>query len=245
MDTYSSFNDILSYLKNNKEKIKDYKLILKEIDGLEQYKQIIDINNNSAFQKSLREGYDKMLKSLISKIEAVFNNKFKFYYVYKHFELKEKNVENVETEIQKLEQQIKELMFQLDLNEKLLKQEKENVVLTEKMAVRKFIKGDLLDNFDRAKKDLIKLSKYNKDFKPYSRIVRQYMNFIDELGIRQIESVPINEFTNLTYDKAKESTYYGTPFDDETAIKQVKVISQGWIYEDIVISQPEYIERSN
>lgn len=243
MDTYSSFNDILSYLKSNTGNTKKCKLILEEIDGLEQYKQIIDINNKSVFQKSLRKAYNKMLKSLISNIDSVFHNKF--YYVSKHFELKEKNAENVETEIQKLEQQIKELMFQLDINEKLLKQEKENVVLTEKMAVRKFIKGDLLDNFDRAKKDLINLSKDNKDFKPYSRIVRQYMNFIDELGIKQIEYVSINEFTTLTYDKAKESTYYGTPFDDETAIKQVKVISQGWIYEDIVISQPEYQERSN
>lgn len=100
--------------------------------------------------------------------------------------------------------------------------------------------GNLLDNFNKCQKTLKKLKKDGYEFpqevESIPILIRQYMKFIADYGVNSIEK---REKISLGYEEAKKVQYNGTPFKNVNDIKNVEVVSSGWIYKDVVISMPK------
>lgn len=46
----------------------------------------------------------------------------------------------------------------------------------------------------------------------------------------------------LSYEEASNGNYIGSPYKDKNEMKKVRVDSPGWVYKDVIISTPIYIE---
>ena len=103
--------------------------------------------------------------------------------------------------------------------------------------------GYLLDNFVRCEKSIIALKKsgyeFPEDVRSIPVLIRQYMKFIRDYGVSEID---LSIERRLTLEQAKNSEYEGMPFMESSDEKQVKTLSPGWKYKDVVISVPKYGE---
>ena len=103
--------------------------------------------------------------------------------------------------------------------------------------------GRLLDNFIKCQKSLKELKRNKYEFpvevESIPILIRQYIKFIQEYGIKEIQR---KQQMMLSYEEAAKGNYIGSPYKDQTELKKVVVDSPGWIYKDMIISTPIYIE---
>lgn len=103
--------------------------------------------------------------------------------------------------------------------------------------------GRLLDNFIKCQKSLKQLKRNKYEFptevESIPVLIRQYIKFIQDYGIKEIQ---IKQNIMLSYEEAAKGNYIGTPYENQTQIKKVFVDSPGWIYKDMIISTPIYVE---
>lgn len=103
--------------------------------------------------------------------------------------------------------------------------------------------GRILDNFIKCQKSLKELKRNHYEFpiqvESIPILIRQYVKFIQEYGIQEIQK---RQQIMLNYEEASNGNYIGSPYKDKDEIKKVRVDSPGWIYKDVIISTPIYIE---
>lgn len=103
--------------------------------------------------------------------------------------------------------------------------------------------GRLLDNFIKCQKSLKDLKRNKYEFpvevESIPILIRQYIKFVQEYGIKEIQR---KQQLMLSYEEAVKGNYIGSPYEDQTQLKKVFVESPGWIYKDMIISTPIYIE---
>lgn len=103
--------------------------------------------------------------------------------------------------------------------------------------------GRLLDNFTKCQKSLKELKRNKYEFpvqvESIPILIRQYIKFIQEYGIKEIQR---KQQMMLSYEEATKGNYIGSPYKDQTELKKVVVDSPGWIYKDMIISTPIYVE---
>lgn len=103
--------------------------------------------------------------------------------------------------------------------------------------------GRILDNFIKCQKSLKELKRNHYEFpvqvESIPILIRQYVKFIQEYGIKEIQERSI---IMLSYDEASRGNYIGSPYQDKNERKKVRVDSPGWIYKNMIISTPVYIE---
>lgn len=103
--------------------------------------------------------------------------------------------------------------------------------------------GRILDNFIKCQKSLKELKRNHYEFpiqvESIPILIRQYVKFIQEYGIQEIQK---RQQIMLNYEDASNGNYIGSPYKDKDEIKKVRVDSPGWIYKDVIISTPIYIE---
>lgn len=103
--------------------------------------------------------------------------------------------------------------------------------------------GRILDNFIKCQKSLKELKRNHYQFpvqvESIPILIRQYIKFIQEYGIEEIQK---KQQIMLSYEEASNGNYIGSPYKDKNEMKKVRVDSPGWVYKDVIISTPIYIE---
>lgn len=158
------------------------------------------------------------------------------------------NTEDLKMENQNLRSSLIIINDQLDKYKQDLEKFKED---THQEVIYEFIQnlnsdkyGRLLDNFIKCEKSLkaLKRSKYEFPLEVESIpvLIKQYVKFTHEYGIKEIQR---KEELSLSYDEAIKGSYTGTPYENVEDKKYVNVDSPGWIYKDMIISTPIYVEK--
>lgn len=74
-------------------------------------------------------------------------------------------------------------------------------------------------------------------------LIEKLTKFVQDNHINPLKRS--NDIINLTFEEAQFCIYDGSPYENKSDMKKVKIISPGWVYNDIQISRPKVMEVTN
>ncbi|WP_455544301.1 hypothetical protein [Intestinibacter sp.] len=223
------------------QNIQDWTKDIKYLDNSISRTVFRNILNEVALERGLKKSKDVGMKvdDIKDQIDSVLNE-----------ESDSENIDEVKSQNENLRSSLVLINNELEKYKQDLDKFKEEIELN---VISDFIKdlnsdkyGRILDNFVKCQKSLKELKRNHYQFpvqvESIPILIRQYVKFIQEYGIQEIQR---KQQLMLSYEDAAKGNYIGSPYEDKNEMKKVVVDSPGWIYKDMIISTPIYIEITN